>query len=229
MLVGADPLHVHDGAGRLVGHPPAEAAEAPAEVEVLDVHEVALVPAADRLERRTPEPQGGARDPLDVAGAVRIDVELAVPAGEAVRGKSQPEQHVTDRVDGRRVGAGRRVLRAVGVPDHRSHRREVGLGVDPGQHRRRRARHHREVGVASPRRPGAVVAAIAAVHTTRVPEVRRQGRPRGPSGSPRRIAATDPSCEPLSTTTTSGAPAPPPWRRRATERTHAAEQERPDS
>ena len=46
----------------------AGAPQPPAEVEVLHVHEVALVPAADRVERAPPQPHRRARDPVDRTG-----------------------------------------------------------------------------------------------------------------------------------------------------------------
>ena len=47
-------------------------------VDVLDVHEVALVPPADLFERAAAEPYRRARDPVDVTRAVRIRIELPV-------------------------------------------------------------------------------------------------------------------------------------------------------
>src|SRR5437016_7010497 len=49
-------LNVRDGAARFVRDVEARAPEPPTEIEILDVHEVALVPAADDIERATTQP-----------------------------------------------------------------------------------------------------------------------------------------------------------------------------
>src|SRR5205823_2899199 len=56
------------GAGDVAQAP--EAAELVAQVDVLAVHEEALVEAAHLVERRAPYRQAGAREPLHVAGLV---------------------------------------------------------------------------------------------------------------------------------------------------------------
>src|SRR5262249_57023017 len=81
VLRGRRALHVGDDRARLVADAPAPPAELPAEVDVLDVHEVPLVPSPHRRERGAPEPDGRTRDPVDVAPAARVGVELPVPAG----------------------------------------------------------------------------------------------------------------------------------------------------
>src|SRR5439155_8794988 len=87
-------LHVRDDAAGLVADPPPPPAKLPAEVDVLDVHEVPLVPSTDGVEGVTPQPDGGTRDPVDVAWAARVRVELAVPARERVGPPDEPEEPV---------------------------------------------------------------------------------------------------------------------------------------
>ena len=97
-------LHVRDDGARLVPDTPAPTAELPAEVDVLDVHEVPLVPPADSVEGVTPQPDRGPRHPVDVARAAGVGVELPVPAGERVGPPDEPEEPVADRVPHPRVG-----------------------------------------------------------------------------------------------------------------------------
>src|SRR4051794_7388267 len=92
MGCGARALDVERVTPRLVRDAPTEPAEPPAQVDVLQVHEVPLVPAAHRIDRRPPEEQERARHPADVTRARPVDVELAVPAGEAVAWPDRPEQ-----------------------------------------------------------------------------------------------------------------------------------------
>src|SRR5262249_1871724 len=125
MLRGRRALHVGDARARLVADAPAPPAELPAEVDVLDVHEVPLVPSPHRRERGAPEPDGRTRDPVDVAPAARVGVELPVPAGEGVRGPHEAEQPVPDRVADPRHRTRRRIDGAVGVADHRADGPEV--------------------------------------------------------------------------------------------------------
>ena len=203
---GARPLDVDDLAPGFVGDPPAEAAEPPAQVDVLHVHEVALVPAADRVDRGAAQEQHRPRQPVDVAGPVPVDVELAVPAGEAVPRAHPAEQRVPDGVEQGRVRAGRRVLRAVGVAQRGPDRGEVGLGRRAGRAWRPRCRggprgrgcRRRRPARGSPRCPR-----LAAAAYPRLPP----GSTTRTSGSARRRASTEPSREPLSTTTISGVPA----------------------
>src|SRR5450759_2603558 len=53
--VGARTLDVDDGPTRFVADSPSGLAEAPAQIDVLDVHEVPLGPAVDRVEGGAPE------------------------------------------------------------------------------------------------------------------------------------------------------------------------------
>src|SRR5262245_48635446 len=78
MALGAHALNVHDNARRFVRDAPTEPAKSPTEVDVFHVHEVVLVPSADGIECRTPEPHRGARQPVDVSTERGIHVELAV-------------------------------------------------------------------------------------------------------------------------------------------------------
>ena len=206
--VGARALHVHDGAGGLVADPPAEATQPPAEVDVLHVHEVALVPSPDRVERGAPEPHRRARHPVDVARPVRVGVELAVPTGEAVaRARHVRSSACPTASSPSRCAPRRRVLRAVGVAERGPDRGEVGLGVEARQHRRRGARLHLEVGVARPRRPARVVARCRGSRPRAYPRLPARRHHAHVGERRARASATDPSVEPLSTTTTSGAPA----------------------
>ena len=206
----------------LVGDPPAEPAEAPAQVDVLHVHEVALVPAPDRVDRGAAEEQHRARDPVDVAGPAPVDVELTVPTGEAVRGAHDAEQRVTDRVDRRRRRArADGYCEPSGLLQRRPDGGEVGLGVEARQHRGRGARRAPRGRGCTPRRPARVVAAMPRLAAAAYPRFVARRRPHARPGSSRRSAATEPSREPLSTTTISGV-ARARRRRAATARTRAS-------
>ena len=188
--------------------PPTEAAEAPAEVDVLHVHEVVLVPSADRLERGAPQPHRRARQPLHVAGLGGIDVELTVAAGEAVRGRTRPEQRVarprravdgTERADGYCEPSG---FRITGPTAARS-----GSAVEACEHRRRRARHAPRRRNCTPRRRARACRPTPRFAPPGVPEVRSGSTTRTAGNARGASAATEPSRDPLSTTTTSGSPA----------------------
>ena len=62
---GGRALNVPYDARGFVRDLPAGAAQSPAEVDVLEVHEVALVPAADGVEGTAPQPDRRAREPVD--------------------------------------------------------------------------------------------------------------------------------------------------------------------
>ena len=65
VMVGARAVDMGDFGRRLVGGPPPSVLEAPAQIDVLHVHEVPLVPSADGVERGAAKPDRCARDPVD--------------------------------------------------------------------------------------------------------------------------------------------------------------------
>src|SRR5438270_10774084 len=71
---------VHDHGGGCEPHLPAEPPGAVAPLQVLDVHEEALVQAADALDRVAAEQPGGADRPVDLALAVVLPRSVQCPA-----------------------------------------------------------------------------------------------------------------------------------------------------
>src|SRR5215207_2609483 len=126
-------LHVRDDRPRLVRDAPAVLPELPAEIDVLDVHEIPLVPSADGRQGLAPQPDCGPGDPVDVARAVRVGIQLPVATGERIRAPEEPEEPVPDRVPHPRNRTRRRVDGGVGVADHRTDGAEVGLRPEPPQ------------------------------------------------------------------------------------------------
>ncbi len=95
----AGTLGVDDDGRGLVRDLPAGVAESPTQVGVLHIHEVAFVPTADLVERRSPQPDRGTRHPVDETGDSRVGVELSIsdreriprpPKAEAVRDRPRP-------------------------------------------------------------------------------------------------------------------------------------------
>ena len=74
---GRSPLLVDHPGRRLVEDGPTGAVQPPAEVHVLDVHEVSLVEAANRLEGVAPYEEARTRHPVRVAGPVLLVAEQA--------------------------------------------------------------------------------------------------------------------------------------------------------
>ncbi len=144
---GADPLDVRHLARGLVGNPPSAPPEAPAQVDVLDVHEVPVVPAADARQRIASEPDRCARHPIDVARLGWICIELPVAPRERVVGLQEPDEPVTDRVANRRHPTCGRVHRPGGLAHKGSDRGEVGLRVEPGEDGGGRSRATRRSGL----------------------------------------------------------------------------------
>ena len=204
--------------------PPPDAPQAPAQVDVLQVHEVPLVPAADRVERARAGTRARARHPVDVAGLVPVGVELAVAAGEPVARHDATEHRVADRVDGRR-----RAARADGYCEPSGFSSagptaaRSGSAVERGRARGGGARRRPRGRGCTTATTGAGVAAMPEVGGGGVPEV-AAGLDDGDVGERARAASpTEPSREPLSTTTTSGGPGAVVGEQRA----HAVEQQRP--
>ncbi len=115
---------------RLVAHAPAGAVQPPAEVDVLDVHEVSLVEAADRLEAGAPHKQAGARHPVGVAGPVLFVAEQPVPARPRVAAPEQADKAVPESVAEVRERPARRVDRAVRLQEHRARHGCVQVRVE---------------------------------------------------------------------------------------------------
>ena len=123
--------------------------EPPAEVDVLDVHEVARRPSRRRVASASRRSQIAAPDTQSTSRARRIGIELPVAAGERVVGHTRPEEPVTDRVADRRHAPCRRVhatRRRCGRPGPTAP--TVGLRVEARQDSCGRARVHPQVGVA---------------------------------------------------------------------------------
>ena len=146
-LLAGETDGVDHPAGRFVGDPPPRAPEPPAEVDVLDVHEVALVEPTDGLERGAPQEHARPRHPVDVAGHGVIPVEHAVAPGEPVGGVDQAEERVTHGIGQGRERAGGGVQRAVDVLDARADERERGVSIERVGEHLDRSRLDERVGV----------------------------------------------------------------------------------
>ena len=84
VLVCGNPLDMGYLRGRLVGDGPAARPQAPAEVDVLHVHEIRAVEAAHLVPGLTPGQETGARDPVDLPGAGVVPVHHPVAARKRV-------------------------------------------------------------------------------------------------------------------------------------------------
>ena len=151
--------------------PASPADGAAAQVDVLDVHEIPLIPPANGVQgaaaARPPAPR-----PVDLAGAARVRIQLPVPPGERIGRPDEPEKPVTNSrrtlgsgADGRRsrpcCGSAGRPLRGR-APSQTAHQGtggaffhlEVGVAHRTDRRRWRRCRGWRR-GVAEGSRPGA--------------------------------------------------------------------------
>ena len=208
VAVGRPALEVGDLGGGSVGHPPSGPAEAPAQVDVLGVHEVRLVeaPTASNAARRTRKQAPETQSTGSVVPAAAVQLAPLVAAGEPVVGRRRA-----------RAGRARRHRRSTGTAGPTDSGRPPGCGSG-GRPARSRGRHRgrppgRPRRPAAPRGPGCrpgrsggPAGGDAPVDGRPVPEVLARGRPRWTSGTGRPRRASEPSADPLSTTTRSASP-----------------------
>ena len=167
---------------------PARAAQPPAQVDVLHVHEVALVPAADRVERvraadqiAAPETQSTTRGRAGSASSWRY---RAVNGFVGHHRPSRPCPTATRH--GRRSRARRRVVGAVEVADARARtRRAAGSASKRGRASPRRCPAPRRDRGCSTATTGARVAAMPRFAARGVADVARRARRRATSGNAR--------------------------------------------
>jgi len=127
---------VLDHRPRLVEHPPAAQPEAPAEVEVLVVHEEALVEEPGVGERCAPEQHARAAGPEHLLGGVVLArVHLSAPAVGAAAVGEQQQARVLDH------------RRALGEEQLGRHRRRPAVTLRGRQQRAQGARPDPGVGV----------------------------------------------------------------------------------
>ena len=187
-----------------------DAPQPPAEVDVLDVHEVPLVPSADRRRARAgaatsrrPTPsrrRAGASGSASSWRYRRVNAVRRATTGRAARARPR------SAIDGMRPR--RRVLRAVGVAARAGRRRR-------GRARRRAAPSSAaavpgattSVGVAAPRRPARASPRCRGSRPRAYPTLPPGVDDARRRGTRARSASTEPSREPLSTTTSSTGPA----------------------
>ena len=114
MARGGDALLVDDSPGRFIDDAPAGPVQSPAQVHVLDVHEIGLVETAHRLEGFTPHEKPGARHPVGVPGPVLIVTDQPVPARPGVVTPKQPDKAMPESVAEPGEGATRGVAEPSG-------------------------------------------------------------------------------------------------------------------
>jgi hypothetical protein len=56
----------------------------PAKIDVLDIHEVGLIPTADLVESLSPKPNGSTGYPIDTARYFRVALKLAVATSRLI-------------------------------------------------------------------------------------------------------------------------------------------------
>ena len=133
-------------------------------------------------------------------------VELAVAAGEPVARQHATEHRVADGVDGRGVRRADGYCEPSGLSSAGPTAARSGSASSRPTHRGRGARRHHEVGVADGHAPARASPRCPGWRRRRTRGCRRARRRRR-RGTRRAASPTDPSREPLSTTTTSGCPA----------------------
>ncbi len=148
VAVGRNSLNVRDLGCRFVRDGPPVLSEAAAEVDVLQVHEVGRVEAADGVPRLPPGQEAGARDPVHLSPSGVVPIGHPVPARERVPGPELAHYGVTERLHHVREASRGRVEGTTGIDNTRADDGHPGVGFEEPPERRHRTRfkHHVRVG-----------------------------------------------------------------------------------
>src|SRR5487761_2147020 len=119
----------------------------PADVEVLDVHEVARIESADTRECLAANHHAGARDPVNLALKVHVVARALISTSKRIVGADESYTRVTRSV--REVGEATRgrITRAVGTKHLWPNDSHVFVSGKRGQHRVDRSAFNDEVGI----------------------------------------------------------------------------------